>query len=183
MTQVGSVVTAVESNVELWYYTSPVNASRNISIPNTGTETIRYVISDYTNATYDASYFGTDSNNTTTASPQTTIASVPDGSVCVSCNGHGEKDAHTAFSPGTHILDDGTAGEYSYDEGSRQTACGYSIQSGTGDETHTWTADGSDDSCIIMGAWEETAASSSSRYDGQRLSCHPEPETGLSLRV
>jgi hypothetical protein len=159
MSQAGSFQTSQEGGTEIWFYLSPVAESKQISIPNAAADEIRYTCTDYTNADYDATLFGSGGQSDGDAiNVPATVASVPDGSVCVSCMIHGEKDQFASITVGLTLL-----GTPSVDEGAMQTGAAYSIQSGTADETHTYNSGGTaDDYNWVMGAWEETSPSSSS---------------------
>jgi len=153
MTQCGSTQTSQEGATAVWYYLSPdASTTRQISITNGSTYTIRYSCSDYTNASYGAVLFGSGvASDGDGADVACSIASVPDGSVCVSCMVHGEKDEFASITGATTLL-----GTPSVDEGSTQTGAAYSIQSGTGTETHTYVSGGTtDDFNWVMGAWKE----------------------------
>jgi len=156
MTQLGTSQYSAEGATEIWYYLSPVaGVAKQVSIPNANTHDIRYSCSDYTNADYSATLFGSDlQTNGAAADVVATVASVPEGSVCVSCMVHGEKDQFASLSVLTSFF-----GTPSVDEGNMQTGGGYSIQSTTEDETHTYTSGGSsDDFNHVMGVWKEQTA-------------------------
>lgn len=154
MSQAGSFQSSAEGGNEIWYYLSPVNSSKQISIPNGNSENLRYCVSDFTNPDNNAAIFGSaGTTDGSAANVVETINSVPDASVCVSCMVHGEKDQFASVSVLTSFH-----ATPSIDEGAKQSGAGYSIQSTTGNETHTYTSGGSaDDYSDVMAAWEETA--------------------------
>jgi hypothetical protein len=155
MSQAGSFQSSAEGGNEIWYYLTPVASSKQISIPNGNLELLRYNVSDYTNSTESASYFNAAGTSTgSSANVVETVNSVPDGSVCVSCMVHGEKDQFASVSVLTSFH-----ATPSIDEGAKQSGAGYSIQSTTGNETHTYTSGGSaDDYSDVMAAWEPSVA-------------------------
>jgi len=102
MAQVDESRSSQEGFTEMWYYLSPdAEVERNIIIPNVSTYSIRYTIVDFINASADASYFGgSGASDGSGADVPATLADVPDGSVCVSCMVHGEKDVFASITTG-----------------------------------------------------------------------------------
>ena len=178
MQQVGSTQTSAEGATEIWYYENPTTGSGVISIANGNGNSIRYSISFFESASEAAQYFGGNgASDGSAADVPASLDSVPDGSVCVSCMVHGEKDQFSSITGGTTLL--GTA---SIDEGSTQTGAAYSIQSGTGTESHTYVSGGSsDDYNWVMGAWEPVTPTTTTTTTSTTTTVWPSTSTTTTL--
>jgi len=134
MSQVDQLRSSQEGGTEIWYYLSPVAESKQISIPNSAADTITYTCSDYTNASYDASYDtgnGADNGDAADVPASVTSTEALEG-VCVTCMTHGEKDQFSSITNGTSLH-----ATPSIDEGSVQSGAAYSIESLAGSQAVT----------------------------------------------
>lgn len=145
MTQANSsMLGEAECTTEIWYLRTPdTGSSYDISVPNTGGLSIRLVAVSFTLATGSSALFNVSSTNTTGADPSLTINSVPDGAACVEALGSGYKDA-VGGRTHTQLFDN--------DEGAWNDATQYTIKSGAGNLTMSFTQS-SDDVAMVMVAF------------------------------
>ena len=155
-----SVLGPAECLSELWYmFNPPTGSLYEISCPNNSGRNIRLQAVSFT-GTEDVEVFDTGSMSRTHTACTVTLDNTPAGAIVVSCLANGNTNDITANS---HIL------LYSHDEGAWNTACQYSIQDVTEDETHTFTGAGTDDIAMNMIAFSGAATENYTRGDNAAL--------------
>ena len=148
LTQVGSVETASESNVEMWYLADPSIGTFDVSIPNTNGKSMFIVASVYkAQAGHTSTLDVTNQNNAVSANPSVAVTTTEDGDVLVDVMGDGNTNNPSANSD---IL------LYSTDNGGMSDNHQYALQANAGAKTMSWTV-ASDDWAMIVGAFKEVA--------------------------
>lgn len=151
LTQVGTVETALETNVEMWYLADPSIGLNNVVVPNTGAKNLFIVVSVYkAQAGHSSVLDVTDQDNDVNFTPSVSVTTTVDGDAIVDVMGDGFLGL-----PNTHnqtLL-------YSTDNGSFTDNHQYALQANFGAITFQWTThEINDDWAMIVGAFKEVAA-------------------------
>lgn len=151
MLRVGTeILGAVEVTSELWYLSGPVTGSSlNISVPNSGTKTIRLAASSFNNTGTGVIGAGLESfttTNTTAANPSLSITPATDGTVIVDSLADGNTTVPSANSQ-TLI--------FKNDNGSWSNNSQYALVGTRAATTFSWTVN-SDDVAFVVGVFKES---------------------------
>lgn len=148
LTQAGSAQTGgTEFNVELWYKLNPDIGSYNVSIPNTGTQTLYFYYLGFSSDS-SVTYFNIAQTSDTTANPSLTINDVPAGGACAAVLADGYKSAPTGRSH-TALVET--------DQGAFSTDGQYGLIASLSNVTMSWTV-AADNWAMIMAAFQEGLA-------------------------
>jgi len=149
LTQVGTVETATESNVEMWYLADPSIGTYDVSLPNTNSRNMYIVASVYkAQAGHTSTLDVTNQDSTLSANPSISVTTTEDGDVLVDVLGDGYS---VNPSDNSDIL------LYSTDNGAMSDNHQYALQGSAGGKTLSWVC-GSDDWAMIVSAFKEVAA-------------------------
>lgn len=147
LTQVDATRTTGTGSVELWYLADPpTGGGLSISVPNTATDELVIIASSYissgSSSTLDTSNFNTPGSADTIS---VTITPTEAGTAIVDSLFADRFDVPTANS---HTLINST------DPGAWSGSSQYTLSSGTGQETFSYTFSGVDNAAIIVGSFK-----------------------------
>lgn len=153
LTQAGTnqrAAASPENTVEAWYLENPPVLAGTLSIPNTGTVTIRSVIATGIAATGFTSKFDVSSVGTgTSTNPSVSITPTVNGAIIFSVVGDGAQTWAPSARSGTQLFDT--------DNGTEGDGQQYFLQPTAGAQAMSWTFGTSEDWAIVNVAFKEVA--------------------------
>ena len=139
---------SAENNTELWYLINPNIGTYAAIAQNDSAKNIWGCLVAFT-AGGAVSLFGTPGQTgVSTQTPSLTINSIPAGGMTVSVVGHGNKDAPTSNQTTLYL-----AGASSWSRGAI-----YRASASSENVTHTYTHGASDDTAMVMAAWQDVTS-------------------------